>query len=267
MAGVPELPKLMRIASFNANSIRSRLRIILDWMTARECDVLCVQETKATDADFPAASIADAGYHCAFVGQKAYNGVAIISREEPTDIRAGTGNPVWDEEARIIRASIGGVTIVNTYVPQGVSTSSPRFQYKLEWLRGLRDYFDKDLTPDSPIVWAGDFNVAREQIDVYDPEGLYGGVCYHPEEHKALNHVMEWGFVDLLRKHHPGEEKLYTFWDYRVPNAFKRKLGWRIDYVCATRPLAQRCIDCWVDTEPRLMEKPSDHTFIVADFE
>ncbi len=256
----------LRIASFNANSIRNRLPVILDWMDSHECDILCVQETKVEDKHFPLEVVTSAGYYCVFHGQKAYNGVAIISRSEPSDIVMGLGLDEPDEEARIIRATMNGVTVVNTYIPQGTSTASPRFAYKLGWIRGLRDYFGRSFTPDDPIVWVGDFNVAREPIDVYDPEGLYGGVCYHPDEHAAIDYVMEWGFVDLLRKHHPGEAGLYTFWDYRIPNGFKRRLGWRIDHICATRPLAECSIDCWIDTAPRLAEKPSDHTFIAADF-
>ena len=256
----------LRVASFNANSIRSRLDIILGWMREHDCDVLCVQETKVTDADFPADAIREAGLHCAFAGQKSYNGVAIISAPELHDVKIGTGTPVWDEEARLIRATVGGVVIVNTYVPQGTAVGTPRFEYKLDWLRGMRDYFSRDFTPDDRILWVGDLNVAREPIDVYDPEGLLGGVCYHPAEHKALDYVTQWGFVDVFRKHHPGEPGLYTFWDYRVPNAFKRRMGWRLDHIWATRPLAARSVDCWIDTQPRLTDKPSDHTFICADF-
>ncbi|MHB9036912.1 MAG: exodeoxyribonuclease III [Armatimonadota bacterium] len=257
----------LRIASFNANSIRNRLQVILDWMNVQEADVVCVQETKVRDEEFPLAAISEAGYHAVFKGQKGFNGVAIISRDLPDKSLSGTGNPEWDDEARIIMARIKGVTIVNTYVPQGTSTDSPRFEYKLAWIRAMRDYFDRSYTPDDPIVWVGDFNVAREPIDVYDPEGLLGSVCYHPAEHEALDYVKEWGFVDVFRQHHPNEANLYTFWDYRVPNAFKRRMGWRLDHIWATRSLADKSSSCWVDTEPRVKEKPSDHTFIVADFE
>lgn len=257
----------MRIASFNANSIRSRLEIILDWIDRNECDVLCVQETKVEDKDFPSDAISRAGLHCVFTGQKAYNGVAIISRMPPQDVVIGLGLLEPDAEARIIRASFDGVTVVNTYIPQGTDVISPRFQYKLNWIRGMRDYFSRDFTPSDPIVWVGDFNVAREEIDVYDPEGLRGVVCFSPQEHEALDYVTDWGFVDVFRKHHPGEAGLYTFWDYRIPNGFKRRLGWRIDHIQATRPLADGSTGCWIDKEPRGMERPSDHTFIVADWD
>jgi exodeoxyribonuclease-3 len=131
----------------------------------------------------------------------------------------------------------------------------------------MREYFSRDFSPDSSVLWVGDFNVAREPIDVYDPDALLGSVCYNPEEHKALDYVKEWGFTDVFRKHHADEPNLYTFWDYRVPNALKRKIGWRLDHIWATKPLAEASIDCWVDIAPRLLEKPSDHTFICADFQ
>ena len=257
----------MRIASFNANSIRSRLHIILSWMAKYDCDVLCVQETKVTDQDFPVDAITQAGYHCAFTGQKSYNGVAIITRDQPTEVKIGLGKDTYDQEARVIRTVVNGIAVVNTYVPQGTAPDSPRFQYKLDWIMGMPDYFGAHFTPDDPIVWAGDFNVAPEPIDVYDPEGLAGSVCYHPDEHSALNHAKEWGFVDLFRKQHPGEGNQYTFWDYRIPNAFKRRMGWRIDHIWATVSLAEKCTGCWIDKEPRQAEKPSDHTFIAADFD
>lgn len=244
------MPKRIRVASFNANSIKTRIPIILEWMGEQKCDILCVQETKTSDDTFPLAPITEAGYHCVFHGQKAYNGVAIISRQEPVNVKKGFGNALLDEEARLIQSSIGGITVVNTYIPQGTSVGSARFQYKLEWMRALKDHFASSYSPNDPIIWMGDLNVAMESIDVYDPEGFSGGVCFTEDEQHALQNVMEWGFTDILRKHHPGEEKLYTFWDYRIPNGFKRKLGWRIDYICATTPLAERSLDCWVDTAP-----------------
>ncbi|MEM4205037.1 MAG: exodeoxyribonuclease III [Candidatus Methanomethylicaceae archaeon] len=257
----------MRIATFNANSIRSRLSVILGWMKANDCDVLAVQETKVADDEFPVAEINEAGYHVVFTGQKAYNGVAILSKQPPEDVRKGLGKMPEDEEARVIRGKFCGVTVVNTYVPQGTAVDSPRFEYKIRWIRAMRDYFEKEFTPQDMLVWVGDFNVAPEPIDVYDPEGLYGSVCFHPEEHKALEYVKQWGFVDVFRKHHPGEPGHYTFWDYRIPNSFKRRMGWRLDHIWATPPLAERCVNCWIDTEPRSREKPSDHTFVVADFD
>ena len=255
-----------RVATFNANSIRTRLEIILGWLRVHEPDALCIQETRVVDSDFPVDAFAEVGYKAAFVGQKSFNGVAILSRDELESVVIGTGIDTLDDEARIIRARIRGIDVVNTYVPQGTSPDSPRFAYKLNWFASLKDYFSRDFAPDSPVVWVGDFNVAPEPIDVYGPERLAGSVCFHPDEQKALASVREWGFVDVFRKHHTGEPRLYSFFDYRIPNSFKRKLGWRIDHIWATKRLAEESLGCWIDTEPRLLDKPSDHTFVVADF-
>jgi exodeoxyribonuclease III len=261
------LAERLRIASFNANSIRNRLPVILDWVARHEPDAVCVQETKVQDHEFPIGPITDAGFHCAYWGQKTFNGVAIIAREPLEDVEMGLGRMPEDEEARVIRARIKGVNVVNTYVPQGTDVTGPRFQFKLDWIRGMRDYLNARFTPADPVIWTGDLNVAREPIDVYDPTGLLGSLCYHPDEHAALDYVIEWGLVDVFRKHHAGEPNLYSFWDYRVPNALKRRMGWRIDHILATRPLAERCVNSWIDPEPRQLEKSSDHTFIAADFE
>ncbi|MGI6295877.1 MAG: exodeoxyribonuclease III [Armatimonadota bacterium] len=256
-----------RVATFNANSLRSRLEITTGWLRKHEPDALCIQETRVMDDAFPVAAFEEIGYHPVFLGQKSFNGVAILCRTEPEDVTTGLGVEGLDNEARIIRAKVRGVEVVNTYVPQGTAVESPRFEYKLNWISALKDYFDRNFTPSTPLVWVGDFNVAPEPIDVHDPEKLLGSVCFHPKEHEVLSQVKQWGFVDVFRKHHPGEPDQYSFYDYRIPNALKRKLGWRIDHIWATAPLADTSSDCWIDLEPRSMEKPSDHTFVVADFQ
>lgn len=256
-----------RLATFNANSIRMRLGITLDWLKEHQPDALCIQETRVVDKDFPVESFGEIGYRCHFVGQKSFNGVAIVTKEEPEEISVGMGIEGLDEEARLIRVRLNGVSIVNGYFPQGTSTDSPRFDYKLNWIAGLRDYFSRDFAPNDQVALLGDFNVAPEPIDVVDPEALLGCVCFHPKEHAALEYVRNWGFTDVFRVHHPGEPKLYSFFDYRVPYALKRKIGWRIDHIWATQPLASASTNCWIDTAPRLLEKPSDHTFVVADFD
>lgn len=256
-----------RVATFNANSLRSRLEITTGWLRKHEPDALCIQETRVVDEAFPIADIQELGYHAAFVGQKSFNGVAILSRTEPEDVVTGLGIEGMDEEARIVRARIRGVEVVNTYVPQGTSPDSPRFEYKLNWFAALKEYFNRDFTPHTPLVWVGDFNVATDPLDVYDPDAMQGSVCFHPDEHKALSSVKEWGFVDVFRKHHPDEPRQYSFFDYRIPNAVKRGMGWRIDHIWATAPLADKSCDSWIDLEPRSMVKPSDHTFVVADFQ
>ncbi len=255
----------MKVASFNVNSLRIRLPIVLQWLSETQSDILCVQETKVQDIDFPADEFERSGYKYAFKGQKKYNGVAIFSRSEITDVQIGFDDEPRDQ-ARLIKAEINGVAIVNTYVPQGYSPESEKFEYKLNWFRRLRTFFDKNFRPTDPVLWVGDFNVAPQPIDVYDPEGLLGHVCFHPAVHTALTEVMQWGFVDVFRMHcdQPGR---YTFWDFRLPNSVKRNLGWRLDHIMATRPLAKKSTACYIDKKPRLADRPSDHTLIVAEFD
>jgi exodeoxyribonuclease-3 len=256
----------MKIASFNTNGIRARLSVVKSWLGRESPDVLCIQETKVQDDDFPKHAFEDISYHCTFRGQKSFNGVAILSRTPPAKVCFGFGDGDEKEEPRIITAYINDIPIVNTYVPQGTAPDSERFQYKLQWFHRLRDYFSKHFQPSGHLLWAGDFNVAPEPIDVYDPEGLLGSVCFHPDEHKALAAVQAWGFVDVFRMHNPSD-KAYTFWDYRVPHAFRRGLGWRVDHIWATACLAEKSRRAWIDVAPRQLEKPSDHTIILAEFE
>ena len=255
----------MHIASFNVNSLRARMPIVLDWLANTRPDVLCMQETKVQDKDFPAEVFDEAGYNYAFAGQKSYNGVAIFSKSEIKSFRFGFDDEPQDQP-RLAMAEINGIAIVNTYVPQGESPESEKFQYKLDWFARLERYFKKNFTPTDPVFWVGDFNIAPEPMDVYDPQGLLGSVCFHPEVHKALAAVVKRGFVDVFRKHciEPGQ---YTFWDYRLPYSFKRNLGWRLDHIMATKPLAEKSTACYIDKQPRAAEKPSDHTPVIAEFD
>ena len=254
----------MKVATFNANSIRARLDLVLEWLHREAPDVLCFQETKVQDPDFPAEPFREAGYPIVFRGQKAYAGVAIASREEPQEVTFGFDDD--GDEARLIRAVIRGIPVVNTYVPQGRSPDSPHFRYKLAWLARLRALFDRHYSPQEPLLWMGDFNVAPEPIDVYDPKRLKNHVDFHPEARAALERVREWGFVDVFRLHHPDEPGQYTFWDYRARDPVERGVGWRVDHIWATEPLARRSIRAWIDVEARRAARPSDHTFLVAEF-
>ncbi len=257
---------ILKVATYNANSIRSRLELVLDWLGRETPDILGLQETKVQDKDFPAEPFREAGYHIVFRGQKAYAGVAIISREEPQEVAFGLDDDKEPDEARLIRAVVRGVPVVNTYVPQGRSPDSEHFQYKLEWLARLRAFFERYYSPDEPLLWMGDFNVAPEPIDVYDPKRLKDNVDFHPEARAALERVREWGFVDVFRLHHPDEPGQYTFWDYRVQGVLERGIGWRVDHIWATEPLARKSTGAWIDVEARQAERPSDHTFLVAEF-
>jgi exodeoxyribonuclease-3 len=255
----------MKIGSFNVNSLRARLPVVLRWLAEHQPNVLCVQETKVQDVDFPTDAFEAAGYKHVFKGQKSYNGVAIFSKTEIKNTRFGFSSEPKDE-ARLIVTEIASIVVVNTYIPQGDSPLSEKFQYKLNWFERLLKFFKKNFDPTNPVVWVGDFNVAPLPIDVYDPKGLLGHVCFCPQVTEALNRVIRWGFVDVFRMHcsEPGQ---YTFWDYRLPNSFKRNLGWRLDHILATKPLAEKCTACYIDKEPRSTEKPSDHTPIVAEFD
>jgi exodeoxyribonuclease-3 len=255
----------MKIASFNVNSLRARLTLVLEWLDKHRPDVLCLQETKVQDVDFPADDFGRTGYECIFKGQKSYNGVAILSRSGLANTKFGFDDEPRDQ-ARLITTEVNGIAIVNTYIPQGDSPDSEKFQYKLNWFERLRMFFEMNFKPADAVLWVGDFNIAPEPIDVYDPEGLLGHVCYHPDVHRALKDILQWGFVDVFRMHcrQPGQ---YTFWDYRLPSAVKRNLGWRLDHIMATRPLAEKATACYIDKTPRLAAKPSDHTPVVAEFD
>jgi exodeoxyribonuclease-3 len=254
----------MKCATLNANSIRARLPIILDWLEREQPDVLCIQETKVQDRDFPDTAFQAAGYFVVHKGEKSYNGIAIVSKEPAVEVRDSlTGES--EEQARFIRCRIGDIPVINVYVPQGFAVGSEKFAYKLRWLEELLEHLQASCRADQPLLVAGDFNVALEAKDVYDPEGFKGEVGFHPDEQAAMQRLFDWGLVDILRKHHP-EEGQFTFWDYRIPNALKRKMGWRIDYILATPPLADASTDAWIDVGARALSKPSDHTFLVAEF-
>jgi len=255
----------MKIASFNANSIRARIPIVIDWLNSEQPDVLCVQETKVQDKDFPSGIFKEAGYSAVFHGQKSYNGVAIITRLPFDRVRSGLYGDE-DEQARFISSYISGVPVINVYIPQGFAPGTDKFSYKLKWMEDLLSYVSDNYTPEDPLIIAGDFNVALEPIDLYDPEQHEGQAGYHPDEQAHMRKLLDWGLVDIFRKYNTGADQ-YTFWDYRIPNALKRKKGWRIDYILATASLSEKSIGSWVDTRPRSLEKPSDHTFLLAEFE
>jgi exodeoxyribonuclease III len=254
------------IATFNANSIRVRLPIILDWLAQRAPDVLCVQETKVRDEEFPVQAFADAGYAAYYRGEKTYNGVALLSRVPAERVFYGFDGEGADEGTRLIGAWISGIPVVNTYVPQGTDPRSPKFNYKLDWLARLRELFSARFSPGAPLVWAGDFNIAPERNDVYDPDRLSGTIGFHPDEHRALGALRDWGFEDIFRKFNR-EAGQYSFWDFRLRDSVRKGLGWRIDHIWATGAVAARARDAWIDVEPRLRERPSDHTFVCAKFD
>lgn len=242
-----------------------RIDIILEWLQKHQPDVLCIQETKVQDCDFPGEAFDNTDYELVFKGEKSYNGVAVLSRYPIEKVSFGLdGEP--KDQTRLVDVKVNGVNIINTYVPQGYMPDSEKFEYKLNWFGRLRSYFEKHYRPDDPVIWLGDLNVAPAQIDVHSPKELLGHVCFCPQVWEAFENVKNWGFTDILRLHHP-EEQIFTFWDYRKINALKNNMGWRIDHILTTAPLAKKSTACYVDIEPRMKPKPSDHTFLVAEFD
>ena len=260
----------MLVATFNCNSVRQRLGIVLDWLERHKPDALALQETKCTDADFPADAFAQAGWQAFYRGEKSYNGVAWITRKKPDSVlfglQDGEDDKAQTSETRLAHLELAGVHLLNAYVPQGQDLDSPKFQFKLAWLARFRRYLEKRLDPAKDrVLWVGDLNVAPTPIDVHDSKKIWPHVCHCQEVVDAFAAVTSWGFVDLFRKHLP-DAGTFTFWDYRVPNSVSRNIGWRIDHVLETAPLAARSQDVLVDVAPRQKDKPSDHTFVAARF-
>lgn len=256
---------VVRVATYNANSIRARLPIVGDWLDREQPDILCLQETKVQDGDFPEMLFRERGYRVIWKGQKSYNGVAIASRHAISEVRYRLYGIGDEEEARFLSARIKDLSVVNVYAPQGYAIGTEKFRYKLLWMHDLLEHIRATYEPDSMLLLAGDFNVALQPMDVYDPDRFEGKVCFHPEERAILREYLRWGLVDLFREYEHRAGK-YTFWDYRIPNAVKRNTGWRLDYILVTKPLVRKSSAVWIDIEPRLRERPSDHTFLVAEF-
>ena len=258
---------MFRLATYNVNSIRSRLHIVIPWLRENRPDVLCMQETKVEDTKFPAEAFEEIGYHVVFSGEKRYNGMAIASLERADEVAFGLDDAEPFDTDRLIRGVFSGISVLNLYVPQGRDRELPQFQYKLQWFSRLRSFLERHYSPDDPLVCCGDLNVAREEIDVHDPKRLLGHVDFTPEVWEAFDAMTSWGLSDIFRKHHPGEAGQFAFFDYRVPAAVDRGLGWRVDHILATPPLAALSADCSIDLRPRRAEKPSDHTIMIAEFQ
>jgi exodeoxyribonuclease-3 len=255
----------MRIAAWNVNSIRARLDHVNDWLKSAQPDVLCMQETKVVDADFPTDSFARLGYETVRVGQKTYNGVAILSRHPISDAMIGHSEARPDDNARLISATISGVRVISAYVPNGKNLDSPSYAEKLDWLTRLRKTLDQSADPSSPVVLCGDFNIARDGRDVFDAKQMAGKIHFSEAEHRALDNVLAFGLKDSFRELHQ-EGELFSWWDYRM-GAFRRNRGLRIDYVFANEPVIGSLKNASIDVEPRRWEKPSDHAPVLIDFD
>ena len=255
----------MKLVTWNINGIRARDARVLAWVQANRPDVLCLQELKNEDATSFFEPFRGLGYDVALYGQKAYNGVAILSREPLADVRRGFADDRdADPQARLLTATAFGLRVTCAYFPNGESTKSEKFPYKLAWMARLRDRLAADLRDHPESVLCGDFNVAPEDVDVFDPEAWRGKVLFTDEEKAALAAVRDVGFVDVVRRVRP-EGKFFTWWDYRM-RGFSRDLGMRIDHVYATPRIAERVVSAEVDRVERGGETPSDHAPLAVEF-
>jgi len=252
----------LKIATWNVNSLRVRLPHLLDWLAAQSPDAVCLQETKCEDASFPAAELEAAGYFSVHHGQRAYNGVAILSRSRGGGV--GRGIPAFaDEQSRVIAADLDGLRLVSVYVPNGQSVGSDKYAYKLRWFEALAGWLAAELAAHPRLAVLGDFNVAPEDRDVHDPLAWEGHVHVSEPERAALRRIVDLGFADAFRLFEQ-PEKSYSWWDYRM-GAFRRNMGLRIDHVLLSPELARACRSCTIDVAPRKLERPSDHAPVICE--
>ena len=251
----------MKLASWNVNSLKVRLPHLLDWLGAEQPDVVCLQETKLEDHNFPQAEINAAGYQVAFSGQKTYNGVALLARESPTDVVFG--NPHFtDPQKRLIAATVSGIRVIGAYVPNGQALDSDKYPYKLSWLSALETWVGEELKSHPQLMLAGDFNIAPDDRDVHNPAAWAGQILCSEPERTAFQRLLALGLKDSFRLFDQAE-KSFSWWDYRMLG-FQKNQGLRIDHILLSEPLAGRCIAAGIDREMRKRERPSDHAPVTA---
>lgn len=261
----------MKIATWNVNSIRTRLQHVVDWLTENPVDVLCMQETKVVDENFPRSPFEQLGYHLYFSGQKSYNGVAILSLQPLQDVSTGFSpalvdiTPDLDEQKRVITGVISNIRIVNLYVPNGSAVGSEKYEYKLRWLAVLHDYLRNLLLTTPDICVCGDFNIALEAKDIHEQVKADNHIMASEPERQALRNILNLGFADAFRKF-TDEGGNYSWWDYRAAS-FRRNLGWRIDHHYLTLNLYERAKSCTIDIAPRKLTQPSDHTPVIVELD
>lgn len=254
---------MLKIATWNVNSLRIRLSQVLNWLQTRQPDILALQETKIVDTIFPTAEVAAVGYQAAFAGQKAYNGVAVLSRLTATEVVTELPG-LEDPQRRLLGASIGNVRVLNLYVPNGQAVGTDKYIYKLNWLDRLADYVQTQLAAYPHLVVLGDFNIAPEDRDVYDPPAWTGQILCSEPERAAFRRLLNLGLADTFRLFEQ-EESAFSWWDYRAAN-FRRNRGLRIDHILADPTLAKACTACRIDKETRRLDQPSDHAPVIAEF-
>jgi exodeoxyribonuclease-3 len=254
----------MRIATWNLNSVRAREQRLLAWLALRQPELVCLQELKGEDEEFPSAAVAALGYETAVYGQRTYNGVAILSRLPLLQVERGFRDGEDDAQARVISARVSGIRVVCAYFPNGGEVGSEKFVYKLRWMERMRGYLERTLEKGESAVLCGDFNVAPEDRDVARPAEWKDTVLCHPDARAALARIAELGLVDTFRAHH-SEGGYYSWWDYRMLG-FPKNNGLRIDHIFATEPLAARCSGAEIDRNERKGKQPSDHAPVLATF-
>ncbi len=252
----------MRIATWNVNSIRARLERVVHWLTEQRPDVVCLQETKCQDEQFPREPLEELGYHIETFGQRTYNGVAILSKQRPEDVLRGLPDDAADAQRRVIGATVGDVMLLNLYVVNGEAVGSPKYAHKMEWMARVASFVERHYDMGEKVVLCGDFNVTFDDRDVHDPEGWREQVLCSTPEREALRGIMRPGLADAFRKHHE-EGGHYTWWDFRT-RAFAHDLGLRIDHFLMSPPALEACSAVEIDRAARGGETPSDHAPVVA---
>ena len=261
----------MLVATWNVNSIRTRLSQIIDWINQVNPDILCLQETKVVDDSFPIESFEKLGYSVELYGQKSYNGVAIISKLQAENVKKGffgisdsdQNIDIFQDQKRLISADIGGIKIINVYVPNGSALGSDKFEYKINWLRCLASFLDEQEKKGELICLMGDFNIAPSKLDIHDPEKYEGGIMASEIERNALNSILKGRLIDSFRifEKNPGH---WSWWDYRN-NAYELNKGWRIDHIYISKELSSKLKSCVIDSSPRENFRPSDHAPVMID--
>ncbi|KTC66595.1 exodeoxyribonuclease III (plasmid) [Legionella adelaidensis] len=253
---------VLKIATWNVNSIKIRLEQVLEWLEHSQTDILAVQETKMIDEQFPAQIFIERGYHIVFSGQKSYNGVAIISKFPLSNVVKDIAD-FEDPQRRVLAATTGDIRLINLYVPNGSAVGSDKYAYKLKWLEKVIAYIKEELSKNSKLAVVGDFNIAPEDRDVHDPGVWVGNVMVSAEERKAFSSLLDLGLKDSFRSF--CQDSIFSWWDYRQ-GCFRRNMGLRIDHILLSEVLTNQCTHCEIDIAPRRAKRPSDHAPVIATF-